>query len=71
LLDVTTKNFQWCEETANNGGRVTEVLSEHNCQGWMQGYVLTGRFGLFPSYETFLGIVGKKLVGVEILLEIQ
>jgi xylulose-5-phosphate/fructose-6-phosphate phosphoketolase len=36
---------------------VTEVLSEHDCQGWMQGYTLTGRVGLFPSYEAFLGIV--------------
>jgi len=34
-------------------GRVMEVLSEHNCQGWLEGYVLTGRHGLFASYEAF------------------
>jgi xylulose-5-phosphate/fructose-6-phosphate phosphoketolase len=38
-------------------GRVMEVLSEHNCQGWLQGYVLTGRHGLFPCYEAFIPIV--------------
>ncbi|HMG25486.1 MAG TPA: phosphoketolase family protein [Acidimicrobiia bacterium] len=34
-------------------GRVMEVLSEHNCQGWLEGYVLTGRHGVFASYEAF------------------
>jgi xylulose-5-phosphate/fructose-6-phosphate phosphoketolase len=34
-------------------GRVMEVLSEHSCQGWLEGYVLTGRHGLFASYEAF------------------
>ena len=34
-------------------GRVMEVLSEHNCQGWLEGYVLTGRHGLFATYEAF------------------
>ena len=38
-------------------GRVMEVLSEHNCQGWLQGYVLTGRHGVFPCYEAFIPIV--------------
>ena len=38
-------------------GRVVEVLSEHNCQGWLQGYVLTGRHGVFPCYEAFIPIV--------------
>ncbi|SDR93624.1 phosphoketolase family protein [Microlunatus soli] len=38
-------------------GRVLEVLSEHNCQGWLQGYLLTGRHGVFPSYEAFVSIV--------------
>ena len=33
------------------------MLSEHNCQGWMQGYVLTGRHGVFPCYEAFIPIV--------------
>ncbi|WVO23080.1 uncharacterized protein IAS62_004425 [Cryptococcus decagattii] len=56
-LDVTQRNFQWDPETANKGGRVIEMLSEHTLQGWMQGYTLTGRHALFPSYESFLGIV--------------
>ena len=34
-------------------GRVMEVLSEHNCQGWLEGYLLTGRHGIFASYEAF------------------
>ncbi|MFN2451636.1 MAG: phosphoketolase [Candidatus Dormibacteria bacterium] len=34
-------------------GRVMEVLSEHNCEGWLEGYVLTGRHGLFATYEAF------------------
>jgi xylulose-5-phosphate/fructose-6-phosphate phosphoketolase len=34
-------------------GRVMEVLSEHNCQGWLEGYVLSGRHGLFATYEAF------------------
>ena len=38
-------------------GRVLEVLSEHLCQGWLEGYVLTGRHGLFNCYEAFIHIV--------------
>ena len=38
-------------------GRVLEVLSEHTCQGWLQGYLLTGRHGVFPCYEAFASIV--------------
>jgi len=56
-FEVTHRNFQWDPETANIGGRVIEMLSEHTLQGWLQGYTLTGRHGLFPSYESFLGIV--------------
>jgi xylulose-5-phosphate/fructose-6-phosphate phosphoketolase len=36
-----------------------EVLSEHNCQGWLEGYVLTGRHGLFATYEAFALIVAS------------
>lgn len=35
----------------------SDVLNEHNCQGWLQGYLLTGRHGLFPCYEAFISIV--------------
>jgi xylulose-5-phosphate/fructose-6-phosphate phosphoketolase len=38
-------------------GRVMEVLSEHTCQGWLEGYLLTGRHGLFSCYEAFIHIV--------------
>ena len=38
-------------------GRVMEVLSEHTCQGWLEGYLLTGRHGLFNCYEAFIHIV--------------
>ena len=48
------------KETDDNlapDGRVMEVLSEHLCQGWLEGYLLTGRHGLFPCYEAFATIV--------------
>jgi xylulose-5-phosphate/fructose-6-phosphate phosphoketolase len=38
-------------------GRVMEILSEHTCQGWLEGYNLTGRHGLFTSYEAFIHII--------------
>ncbi|MBI1797114.1 MAG: phosphoketolase family protein [Candidatus Eisenbacteria bacterium] len=40
-------------------GRVMEALSEHLCEGWLEGYLLTGRHGLFNSYEAFIHIVGS------------
>ena len=40
-------------------GRVMEVLSEHLCQGWLEGYLLTGRHGLFSCYEAFVHIVNS------------
>ncbi|KAK4238193.1 XFP N-terminal domain-containing protein [Achaetomium macrosporum] len=62
VLDHTQRNFQWDKYSRANGGRVIEVLSEHNCQGFMQGYTLTGRTAIFPSYESFLGIVHTMMV---------
>jgi xylulose-5-phosphate/fructose-6-phosphate phosphoketolase len=53
----------WLSETAPDDdhlaadGRVMEVLSEHLCQGWLEGYLLTGRHGLFNCYEAFVHIV--------------
>ncbi len=41
------------DEDVSPEGRVMEVLSEHNCQGWLEGYLLSGRHGLFASYEAF------------------
>ena len=66
VLDATSRNYQWPVPDFNHsisqeGGRVLEVLSEHMCQGWLQGYLLTGRHGLFPSYEAFLPIVSSMM----------
>jgi xylulose-5-phosphate/fructose-6-phosphate phosphoketolase len=61
LYEVTGK--QWMEEiikTDDNltrDGRVMEILSEHLCQGWLEGYLLTGRHGLLNSYEAFIHII--------------
>jgi len=62
VFEVTQRDYQWPvkpfdKHIGDNDGRVLEILSEHTCQGWMQGYALTGRYGLFPSYEAFLGII--------------
>jgi xylulose-5-phosphate/fructose-6-phosphate phosphoketolase len=61
VFDVT--NRQWEAETLPGddhlarAGRVMEVLSEHQCQGWLEGYLLTGRHGLFNCYEAFIHII--------------
>jgi xylulose-5-phosphate/fructose-6-phosphate phosphoketolase len=45
------------DENLSETGRVMEVLSEHLCQGWLEGYLLTGRHGFFSCYEAFIHIV--------------
>ena len=45
------------DENLARAGRVMEVLSEHQCEGWLEGYLLTGRHGLLNSYEAFIHIV--------------
>jgi xylulose-5-phosphate/fructose-6-phosphate phosphoketolase len=61
VLDATDRT--WMAETHEGDdhlapdGRVMEVLSEHLCQGWLEGYLLTGRHGLFNCYEAFIHIV--------------
>src|SRR6202035_4028401 len=45
------------DEFLANEGRVIEMLSEHQCEGWLEGYLLTGRHGLFNCYEAFIHIV--------------
>ena len=58
-----TTNRQWMAATAENdeflarSGRVMEMLSEHQCEGWLEGYLLTGRHGLFNCYEAFIHII--------------
>ena len=49
------------DEHLDPDGRVLEVLSEHLCQGWLEGYLLTGRHGLFNCYEAFIHIVDAML----------
>ncbi|HUM11116.1 MAG TPA: phosphoketolase family protein [Myxococcaceae bacterium] len=47
------------DESLGPDGRVMEVLSEHNCEGWLEGYLLTGRHGLFATYEAFAMVVAS------------
>jgi xylulose-5-phosphate/fructose-6-phosphate phosphoketolase len=60
-FEVTNKAFEGTIVPGDNhlapDGRVVEVLSEHMCQGWLEGYLLTGRHGLFNCYEAFIHIV--------------
>jgi xylulose-5-phosphate/fructose-6-phosphate phosphoketolase len=61
LFEVTDRT--WLAETTPDDeelspdGRVMEVLSEHTCQGWLEGYLLTGRHGFFSTYEAFVHII--------------
>ncbi|WP_024558011.1 phosphoketolase family protein [Franconibacter pulveris 1160] len=61
VFEVTNRTWQepvepYDEQLAPDG-RVMEILSEHQCQGWLEGYLLTGRHGLFNCYEAFIHIV--------------
>ncbi len=61
VLDVTNRCFMGEilpeDDKLSPDGRVMEVLSEHQCQGWLEGYLLTGRHGFFSCYEAFIHIV--------------
>nr|WP_312871413.1 phosphoketolase family protein [Amycolatopsis acididurans] len=61
VYEATGKQWQAAiepvDEHLSRDGRVLEVLSEHLCQGWLEGYLLTGRHGLFSCYEAFVHIV--------------
>ncbi len=65
LFEVTKR--QWEAATIPNddllapAGRVIEMLSEHQCEGWLEGYLLTGRHGLFNCYEAFIHIVDSMM----------
>ncbi len=63
LFEATKRAFMWplhsWDENIGPDGRVMEVLSEHNLQGWMQGYTLTGRHGIFATYEAFATIIAS------------
>jgi xylulose-5-phosphate/fructose-6-phosphate phosphoketolase len=45
------------DDHLSNDGRVMEILSEHTCQGWLEGYLLTGRHGFFSCYEAFIHLI--------------
>jgi xylulose-5-phosphate/fructose-6-phosphate phosphoketolase len=57
VLEVSDRAFAErvtdADDKVSRDGRVMEVLSEHNCQGWLEGYTLTGRHGMFATYEAF------------------
>ena len=61
VYEVTNKQFEGTIVPGDNhlapDGRVVEVLSEHLCEGWLEGYLLTGRHGLFNCYEAFIHVV--------------
>jgi xylulose-5-phosphate/fructose-6-phosphate phosphoketolase len=61
VLDVTTRCYMADiypeDDKLSPDGRVMEVLSEHQCQGWLEGYLLTGRHGFFSCYEAFIHII--------------
>jgi xylulose-5-phosphate/fructose-6-phosphate phosphoketolase len=61
VYEVTSKQWEATVEPVDEHlateGRVMEILSEHTCQGWLEGYLLTGRHGLFSCYEAFIHIV--------------
>ncbi|HEU4726394.1 MAG TPA: phosphoketolase family protein [Kofleriaceae bacterium] len=63
VFEVEARCFQEpaiaIDDHISTEGRVMEVLSEHNCEGWLEGYVLTGRHGLFATYEAFALIVAS------------
>jgi xylulose-5-phosphate/fructose-6-phosphate phosphoketolase len=65
VLDATERAWdaEWIasDDHLAPGGRVMEILSEHTCQGWLEGYLLTGRHGLFSCYEAFIHIVDSML----------
>ncbi|HZJ42907.1 MAG TPA: phosphoketolase family protein [Pyrinomonadaceae bacterium] len=54
---VSTATILPTDDHISNDGRVMEILSEHMCQGWLEGYLLTGRHGFFSCYEAFIHIV--------------
>jgi xylulose-5-phosphate/fructose-6-phosphate phosphoketolase len=61
VFDATNRQWQGGiiknDQYQATDGRVMEMLSEHQCEGWLEGYLLTGRHGLFNSYEAFIHIV--------------
>ncbi|MBI5753900.1 phosphoketolase family protein, partial [Candidatus Peregrinibacteria bacterium] len=63
VFEATKRAYMWpikkTDENISVDGRVMEMLSEHTLQGWMQGYILTGRHGIFATYEAFAIIIAS------------
>ncbi len=63
IFEATQRGYMWPvspnTEHTNPEGRVSEMLSEHTLQGWLQGYILTGRHGIFATYEAFATIISS------------
>ena len=61
VFEATDRVFMWPirqnDQNISHSGKVMEVLNEQMCEGWLEGYLLTGRHGLFPCYEAFAPIV--------------
>jgi len=66
VLETSERNFMErigpYDTAISQHGRVMEVLSEHNCHGWLEGYTLTGRHGLFATYEAFAMVSASQTV---------
>src|SRR4030095_2859643 len=73
VFDATRRTCQAeilpTDEGLSPDGRVMEVLSEHLCQGWLEGYLLTGRHGIFATYESFAMVSASMAVPHEKWLE--
>ena len=64
VLEATGRAHTWSDEADSRftpDGRVVEVLAEHLCEGFLEGYLKTGRHGLFPCYEAFIAIVDSMI----------
>ena len=66
VLEVSDRAFAErvtdTDERISRDGRVMEVLSEHNCHGWLEGYTLTGRHGMFATYEAFAMVSASQTI---------
>jgi xylulose-5-phosphate/fructose-6-phosphate phosphoketolase len=66
VLEVSDRGFAErvtdTDERISRDGRVMEVLSEHNCHGWLEGYTLTGRHGMFATYEAFAMVSASQTI---------
>lgn len=63
LFEATKRAYMWplkpWDENMAQDGRVMEILSEHDLMGWLQGYIMTGRHGIFATYEAFATIISS------------